>query len=334
MGAELTYDRNSLEKGFEHTSEWQIYPENLLKNETPTHRDLEKKIKIAITHTHKHQIKLGLELILVLLSHPKKDVRAYSLGKLYPLITEELLRELIIQDLDDMRDDPQLNVSTAAQESLEDISGMINNIMLADIISEVFTEFSIDLEKFGQKKVTPFHLPFSSPPLNGQSHDGENSFFSSKNRYIFPFIRRYRQINVFLDKILFSNQLEELFPELTEMEEFSFGTILEEGVIPYSNISNFKWKPADSLERLANMYAHTFMEKGHLNRLKAYLDDDDYYVRKIGVNAMIEVVTFLLNCPDKKSKEEVNSSQPLHRKINLPSLAKLCIILFLPFKRL
>jgi len=329
----LTYERNSLEKGFENPPEWQIYPEKLLKNESPTHRDLEKKIKIAITHTHKHQIKLGLEIILILLSHPKKDVRAYSLGKLYPLITEELLRELIIKDLDDMRDDPQLNVSTAAQESLEDISGMINNIVLADLISEVFNEFSVDLEKFGQKKVTP-HLPFSSHPLEGQSPAGGNSFFSSKNRYVFPFIRWYRQINVYLDKILFSSQLEELFPELTDMEEFSFGNILEEGVIPHSNISNFQWKPADSLERLANIYAHTFMEKGHLNRLKTYLDDEDYHVRKIGVNSMIEVVTFLLNCPDEKSKEKVNSSQPLHRKINLPSLAKLCIIPFLPFKRL
>lgn len=328
----MTYERNSLEKCFEHHSKWQIYSENLQENESPTHRDLEKKIKTAITHTHKHQIKLGLEIILILLSHPKKDVRAYSLGKLYPLLTEELLRELIIKDLNDMRDDPQLNVSTAAQESLEDISGIINNLILADLISEVFTEFYVDLEKFGQKKVTP--LSFSSHPLKGHSPAGGNSFFSSKNRYIFPFIRWYRQINVYLDKILFSNQLEVLFPELTDMEEFSIGNILEEGVIPYSNISNFQWKPTDSLERVATIYAHTFMEKGHLNRLKTYLDDEDYHVRKIGANAMIEVVTFLFECPDKKSKEKINSSQPMHRKINLPSLAKLCIIPFWPFKRL
>lgn len=325
----MIYERNFLEKDFEHPSgsEWEIYQENLLKNRPKTHHDLEKNLKIAIDHTHKHSLKLGLEIILLLLSHPQKDVRAFSLGRLYPLITAESLRELIIKDLKDMRDDPQLNVIKAAQESLDGISGIVHNLVLADIISEVFVEFSVDLEKYGSTHNIHFQSPFSLHHL-----EGENSFFNSKNKYIFAFIRRYRQLNVLLDKILFSNQLEELFPELTVMEEFSMGNILEEGIIPYSNISNFQWKPTDSLERLANIYAHTFMEDGHLHRLKTYLNDDDYHVRQIGVNALIEVVAFLLNCPDEKSKN-LKDSQNQHHKINLPFLAKLSIIHFLPFKR-
>jgi hypothetical protein len=331
----VIYERNSPEKGFEQLqgTEWQTYQENLLKNRPKTHRDLENNLKIAIARTHKHQLKLGLEIILLLLSHPQKDVRAFSLGRLYPLITKESLRELIIKDLKDMRDDSQLNVSAAAQESLNGISGIVHNLVLADIISEVFVEFSVDLEKYGLTHNINFHSPFSSHPLEGKDLEGGNSFFNSKNRYIFPFIRGYRQMNVLLDKILFSNQLEELFPELTSMEEFSIGNILEEGIIPYSDLSNFQWKPADSLERLANIYAHTFMEEGHLHRLKTYLDDDDYHVRQIGANALIEVVSFILNCPDEKSKENVTHPQNQHRKINLPSLAKLSIIHFLPFKR-
>jgi len=325
----VIYEQNSLKKGFEHPlgTEWQIYQENLLKNGPKTHRDLENNLEIAIAHTNKRQLKMGLEIILLLLSHSQKDVRAFSLGKLYPLITEESLRELIIKDLKDMRDDPQLNVSAAAQESLDCISGIVHNLVLADIISEVFDEVSVDLEKYGLTNAIHSQSPFSSHNIEGQ-----NSFFNSKNKYIVAFIRRYRQLNVLLDRILFSNQLEELFPELTGMEEFSIGNVLEEGIIPYSDISNFQWKPADSLERLANIYAHTFMEEGHLHRLKTYLDDDDYHVRQIGVNALIEVVTFLLNCPAKKSKENVRSENQ-HRKINLPSLAKLSIIQFLSFKR-
>ena len=330
----MIYERNSLENGFKDSpnKEWKRYQEKLLKNRPQTHRDLENNLKIAIANSHKNRLKLGLEIILILISHPQKDVRAFSLGKLYPLITEESLCELIIKDLKDMQDDSQLNVSTAAQESLAGISGIVHNLVLADIISEVFVEFSVDLEKYSRKNAIPFHSQFSSHPLKGQDTNGGNSFFNSKNRYIFPFIRWYRQMNVFLDKILFSNQLEELFPELAGMEEFSMGDILDEGIIPYSNISNFQWKPTDSLERLANIYAHTFMEDGHLHRLKTYLDDDDSQVRQIGVNALIEVVTFLLNCPDEKSKN-VTDSQNQHHKINLPSLAKLSIIHFLPFKR-
>jgi hypothetical protein len=331
----LIYAQNSPEKGLKQlqSTTWQICQENLLKNRPKNHRDLEKKLKITIDHTHENSAKLGLEIILLLISHPLKDVRAFSLGRVYPLITEKSLNELIIKDLKDMRNDPQLNVNTAAQESLEDISSIVHNLIVVDIILEVLVEFSVDLEKYGRRKVIPFHSPFSSHPLEGQYLEGGNSFFNSKNRYIFPFIRWYRQMNVYLDKILFSNQLEELFPELEDMEEFSMANLWEEGIIPYSDISNFQWKPADSLERLANIYAHTFMEEGHLHRLKTYLDDDDYRVRQIGVNALIEVVKFLLNCPTAKSKEKVTHSQNQHRKINLPSLAKLSIIHFLPFKR-
>ena len=331
----MIYERNSPEKGLKQLQStiWQIYQKNLLKNGPKNHHDLEKKLKITIDHTHENRVKLGLEIILLLISHPQKDVRAFSLGRVYPLITEKSLNELIIKDLKDMRDDPQLDVSAAAQESLEDISGIIHNLMLVDIILEILVEFSVDLENYGLKKVIPLHSPFSSQALKEENFQGENSFFNSKNRYIFPFIRGYRQMNVFLDKILFSNQLEELFPELKEMEEFSMVNLWEEGIIPYSDISNFQWKPVDSLERLAHIYAHTFMENGHLNHLKTFLDDDDYRVRQIGVNALIDVVTFLLNCPTEKSKEKVTHSQNQHQKINLPSLAKLSIIHFLPFKR-
>ncbi len=324
----MIYEQNSLEKDFEHPSgtKWQIYQKNLLKNEPKAHRNLVKNLKKAIDHTHKHQLKLGLEIILILLSHPQKDVRAFSLGRLYPLITAESLRELIIKDLKDMRDDPQSNVSAAAEKSLDCISGIVHNLVLADIISEVFVEFSVDLEKYDLTNLIQFQSPLSLHNLEEQ-----NSFFNSK--YIVGLIRRYRQVTVFLDKILFSNQLEEIFPELTSMEEFSMGNILEEGIIPHSDISNFQWKPTDSLERLANIYAHTFMEDGHLNRLKTYLDDDNYQVRQIGVNALIEVVTFLLNYSDGKSEENITEPQNQHRKINLPSLAKLSIIHFLPFKR-
>ena len=60
---------------------------------------LEKNLKLANTHTHERRLKLGLEIILILLSHPQKDVRAFSLGRLYSLITEESLRSFVINKL-------------------------------------------------------------------------------------------------------------------------------------------------------------------------------------------------------------------------------------------
>ncbi len=316
----MIFERNSLKKGFEdsHGTEWQIYQEKLLKNGAKTHHDLEKNLKIAIDQTHKHRLKLGLEIILILLSHPQKDVSAFTLGRLYSLITEESLRRFIINDLKEMRDDPQINVSTAAQNSLELISGSVHDLMLADIISEVFTDFFIDLEKETKNRIENLQ---SSLPLSNDHYPDSNSFHSH-NRFIIALVRKFRQLNILLDKTIFSKELEEIIPELEDVENFCMGNFPEEGIIPFSTIENSQWRPKDSIAKLANVYAHTFLEKGHLNHLKTYLNDDDYRVRQIGANALLSVVEFLLNCADDEPLQNINHPHIPHFKDYPQSLAK------------
>jgi hypothetical protein len=320
-GADVIYERNSLKKGFEnpYSKEWQIYQEKLIKNGAKTHHDLEKNLKIAIDNTHKHQLKLLLEIIFILLSHPQKDVRAFSLGRLYPLITEESLRRFIIKDLKEMCDDPQINVNLAAQDSLELISGLVHDLVLPNIISEVFTVFLIDLEK--ETKIRVRNLQFLLNP-SIHPHSDPNSLFHSHNRFIIAFVRKFRQLNILLDKTIFSNELEELFPELEDVENFCMGNFTAEEIIPYSDIANTQWKPTDSIEKIANIYANTFREEGHLHHLKTYLDDDDYRVRRIGVNALLSVAEFLLNCSDEKSAENINHLNNPYLENNIQSLSK------------
>lgn len=279
-------------------TEWNEYHGNIGNDETDIHSHLKENLKHTIESTPNQRSKLGLKIILMLISHPKKDVRAFSLGKLYPLLTEDSLRRLIIEDLREMYDDPYYNVHKAAEESLDYVSEEIYNLKIPELILETFTE----LEKNLKTKISSFTASFAS-------HHHHPPSPNSPNKYKISLTKKCRQFNILLDKIIFSDELEDIFPELGDVEDFSMGDIIDKGVIPYSDISHFQWRPADSIERIAATYAHTFMEKGHLHHLKTYLDDEDYVVRQIGVNALLSVVEFLFDGSKEKSRVEYAASK-------------------------
>lgn len=310
--AEVIYKENNSPSdafGHSHPTKWQENQENLLNNEPSVHAELEVNLKQIITKASSQKSKSGLKLILFLISHPKKDVRAFSLGRLYPLFKEDSLHILIIKDLRKMCDDPESEVHKAAENSLDFISDNMYNLMISEMILEIFVEIEKDT------KIGIRYIKSSSP--HQQSHP------DSPNKFKKIFIKRFRQLNVLLNKIIFSNQLEELFPELEDVEDFCLEDISDEGIIPYSEIYNFQWRPTDSIERLANIYAHTFMERGHLHHLKTYLDDEDYHVRRIGVEALITVVNFLLNGSNEKSVPDLSHTSTPYFKIRPQPLAKL-----------
>jgi len=315
--AEMIYKKDhSTSDTFGHPpiTEWQKYQETLLNNEPSTHADLEKNLKLIITPSPDQQSKLGFELILFLISHPKKDVRAFSLGQLYPLLKEDSLHRLIIKDLREMCNDPKSEVQKAAKDSLDIISNNIYNLMICEMILEILVEIEKDTKigiKYFRSALISSHPQQQSSPPN------------SENMFKKPFIKFFRQLNILLDKILFSDQLEELFPELEEVEDFCIGDILDEGIIPYIEIYNFQWRPLDSIEKLATIYSHTFTEKGHLKHLKRYLDDENYHIRRIGVNALVTVVKFLLNGSNQKSTSNLNYNSSPYFQINPHTSVKL-----------
>ena len=314
---EVIYEKNhSSPDAFGHPpiTEWQKYQETSLNNGLSTHANLEKSLKEILAEIQDPQLKLGLEILLFLISHPKKDVRAFSLGQLYPLLGEDRLHRLIIEDLREMCKDSQLEVHEAAEKSLECISDNIYNLMICEMILEILVEIEKDTKigiKYFRSALISSHPQQQSSPPN------------SKNRFKKAFIKCFRQLNVLLDKILFSDQLEDLFPELEEVEDFCIGDILDEGIIPYIEIYNFQWRPLDSIERLATIYAHTFTEKGHLKHLKRYLDDENYHIRRVGVNALVTVVKFLLNGSNQKSTSNLNYNSSPYFQINPHTSVKL-----------
>lgn len=299
-------------------NESQLNPQRLLNDEPLTHQNLEESIKHYLEKTPLPGAKLRTNIVQILLSHSHIDVQVYSMARIYSLVREELLQELIIEYLTEMCNHPQLRVREAAQESLEIIASQVYHIMIAEMIPEVFQELERDIRAESQH----LHLKHSKKSLlslipSYPFHSNE----ISKNRFTFRLVKLYRQFNFWLDKTLFSDQLEELFPPLEDIEYLFMADFPQEIIHPSPGYDS-PWKPTDSLESLARIYAHTFMENGHLHRLEHYLDDEDWHVRKIGVDAMITVLEFLLNSP-LETEENVNHHLGSHWRFNLKLPAKL-----------
>jgi hypothetical protein len=69
---------------------------------------------------------------------------------------------------------------------------------------------------------------------------------------------------------------------------------LENWLQYYSHIISVE-QTEDPLNSLANIYAMTFLEKGHLRRLAALLDDEDSHVQMMGINGLIYAIKSLTN---------------------------------------
>ena len=279
------------------SSQWQTCKSNLITDQSNTHHVLEEKLKKTIACTEKQRTKLALEIILILISHPKRDIPAFSLGHVYLLTNQNPVKKIIIKDLKEMQDDPEIHVRQAAVKSLDLISGFVHDLLLADILSEIFSSFLIDLEKLA--KIRIHKLQSSFHPMSEIDHYLHPTN-RSHNKFLTTLIRKCRQFNVLMDKTIFSKELEDLIPELKDLENFYMENLFEVEIIPYSALNNSKWIPLDSIEKIADVYANTFTEEGHLKHLQTYLNDDDYHIRQIGAKALINVAEFLL----KDSNEE------------------------------
>jgi len=126
-------------------TESQLNPQRLLNDEPLTHQNLEESIKHYLEKIPLQGAKLRTNIIQILLSHPHIDVQVYSMARIYSLVREESLQELIIEYLTEMCNHPQLEVREAAQESLEIIASQVYNIMIAEMIPEVFQELERDI---------------------------------------------------------------------------------------------------------------------------------------------------------------------------------------------
>ena len=201
------------------------------KPETLT--DFRDMLNNLIDSTENIDLKMGLKIILTLISHPKKDVIAYSLGKIYLMIKEESIRNLIIAEIKKMEVDDNLTVRKSAEESIEMISVEVNKYEIFELSYDILNQLTINLENY----VNPItdHIP-------------RKSYFISKfNSKVIPKIKNSRFI-LSWNEILKMNNNGINFGAHTVTAAFLVG-------IPYS----FPRKPTKSMTGQANCYYFCFI---------------------------------------------------------------------------
>ena len=151
-----------------------------LMSKPETLTDFRDMLNNLIDSTENIDLKMGLKIILTLISHPKKDVIAYSLGKIYLMIKEESIRNLIIAEIKKMEVDDNLTVRKSAEESIEMISVEVNKYEIFELSYDILNQLTINLENY----VNPItdHIP-------------RKSYFISKfNSKVIPKIKNSRFI--------------------------------------------------------------------------------------------------------------------------------------------
>lgn len=278
-----------------------IFKEYRSKDDYLALSDLEKILINSMDNTQSRELKLGIEIILILILHKDEKVRASALGKLFLLIDDEHIKKLIIKELKNISYYGNDGSKKLAQQSLDLIATEINKLEMIESIFDLLTEL---LDKIKLKIVQPKFAVVIY--LNNKKNVSPNTSKSKMNRKIVYPDNLFG--NLVCNLRIFKRRIERMIPYLEEMEDLSYESHIEHEII-YSNFLSLEAKE-DSLRKLAHFYSQTFMEKGHLRKLVALLDDNDYNIQQVGIDALNDVVEFLLT--NSNEKKLIKLSNNIH----------------------
>ena len=314
-GAEITYKKDYCPiKVFENPNlgRKQIYKEYLNKNDLKELEDLEMVLNSLIKSTLHQKSKVGLEIVLLLISHKRKDVKACALGNLYILARDKSFKNLAINELKSMISDENPHVRKSALDSLELYANEANNLEVTEIILELLTRIRNNIQSM-KNNIKTSAKRFKSLKVNSKLFLNTSGKLFNKIPINTPKIKQqithfYNILNYLTYKYTLFSKIAEMFPELSDIDVLFEENFIEQGIIPYSSISKFELKQKDPLNELATIYANTILEKGHLRRLEAFLDDEDYSIRMTGVNALTNTANILISSKKKTFIESLKIS--------------------------
>lgn len=267
--------------------------ENDIYKNYPYKHDLKELKEIfsnIIQYTQNQELKKSLEIILILISHKNGDIRASALGKLFFLMDDESIQRLIIKELKNMLHNRE-SFSEFADHSLDSISAEIYKIEIIEIFEDILSKLNDTIKFDVVRSKFSFSIFSQDRKVSTVPETDDTQMMILPANLFNKFLCWFHTFNFRIDKMA---------PYLDENKGFHNKKLIKHEITSYFHLQNLEFSKNDSLQRLASFYAITSMEKGHLRRLIALLDDDDTKVRQIGVNALIKVVKKILtNCDDK-----------------------------------
>jgi hypothetical protein len=287
--------------GYSDNTERLINNEYLLKDDSEALKELEKLLVNSIKYSQSQELKLGLEIILVFISHKNEDVKNAALAKTFILMDDGLIQELVVKELKKMSNTKDKKVSESAEYSLGLIATEIHKLEIMDAIFDIF----IRLKNTATIKISQFPV-ISSLYFNEGNSAGV--MIKTKNNAFYSNL-----LNLLICKLrAFNRQMDKMFPYLEEIENYN-ESFIQHKKAGYLDIQSSRSSEKESVQKLADFYAGTFTERGHLRRLISLLDDDDYDIRQIGVNALIGVIETLLRVSTEKKSIKPLKSEDLEK---------------------
>ncbi len=275
-----------------------INKEYLLNDDPQTHKKLEKLLIDSINYSQSQELKLGLEIILVLISHKNENVKTSALAKMFVLMDDGLIQELVVRELKEMSSNDDKNINEPAEDSLDLIATEIHKFEMMnaffDILAELKDRVAFKFSKFEFSVISMYFNKWNSTDVHNRKY---NVFYD--NGIFNGLICKLRALN---------RRIDRLFPYLEGIEDYN-KDFMKHKKTAYLNTQNFELNEKESLQKLADFYVRTFTERGHLRRLIALLDDDNEDIQRIGINALTNVVEILLrDSAEKKVIKPLNSN--------------------------
>ena len=269
--------------GYSDNTEKLINKEYVLKDNAQALEDLEKLLKDSIKYSQSQELKLSLEIILLLVSHKNENIRNSALAKTFVLVDDGLIRELVVKELKSASNNDDKDSSESAEYSLDLIADEIHRFEVMDAVFDMFCKIKNGIiSKFNQSEFLSVFSTLSFDKHNSIDRSGVKNNIIYNNALFNRLICKSRALNRKIDKMI---------PYLEEIVDYDEIGYKELNCLSTQNSKSSEKK---SLQKLADFYASTFTERGHLRRLVFLLDDEDYEVQQIGFNALMDIVEVLL----------------------------------------
>jgi hypothetical protein len=244
--------------------------------------DFKVLIKNLIESTNNDDLNNALMIVDALISHDKKEVVASSLGNLYVLIHDKAIRELIINELNEMQCDDKLSIRKSAENSLDTITGEINKYEVLDYGYNILNHIVSRLDNYNYFK--------SYIPIN---HNHLSKLNAIKSRIVnsrFTVSWDNMMYNLLKIMLVIDNDLDIFQMNRVDVDDYYQNNFDQAFNIPYHELSQIEITEESPLDTLSMLYAMTYREKGSISHLLGLLDDDNYKIRNMAIAGLFKTL--------------------------------------------
>ena len=259
-------------------------------------------IKNLIKTTENNDLRSALKIVNTLISHDKKEVVASSLGNLFVLIQDTSIRDMIINELNEMKCDEKYSVRKSAEESLDMITCELNRYEILDLSYDILNLIASKLVNYNYFKG---HLQINHNPLSKI-----NSIIKSKiinSRFTGSWDNMLH--NILKIMLVIDSDLNIFQMNTDEVDDYYENDLDKALTVPYEELSQIDNTEVSEFDRLATVYAITYRENGSISHLSGLLNDEDYKTRHMAVAGLCHALNglshFQPNYPDQNLINQV-----------------------------